>query len=441
MLVNKDILKNVRNYFSNRDGHIAVITGLLGLPLIMGAGYALDYNNAYSKKNGISSALDSAVLAAVLPANLDNKQRAQYAHQIFNENYFGDVPVKLSVNAERERVDIKARAEVPSLFGGIVNKSIIGVEETAAAVLTTADVVCVLALDPTGSRAIEFLENARFSSPECSVQVNSTNPLAMNSEIVTAPIAKSFCVGGISRGKFDPFVKHACTQIVDPYQSLDRSAFDGAPGVCVDPTAFLTTPQLIQMVGVTEDIIGDNAVLPPGNYCNGLRLAGVNIQFLSGTYNISGGNLHFESFASVKGNGVTFVLNGGESSLTIESGASATFVAPSIGDYAGLVFYQTRAAGSTTSSYPDGLSTIGSGGSLNITGTAYFPTQELIITSDAPVASQAPATSFIAYRLKFSGESITNVNVDHEAGGIPPLLPRSDDGARLVSYRDPGSTP
>ena len=77
-------------------------------------------------------------------------------------------------------------------------------------------------------------------------------------------------------------------------------------------------------------------------------------------------------------------------------------------------------------------SEIKSGGGLNIIGTAYFPTQELVITSESPVASQSPATSFIAYRLKFGGKSNMQVHVDHEAGGIPPLLPRSDEGARLV---------
>ena len=128
------------------------------------------------------------------------------------------------------------------------------------------------------------------------------------------------------------------------------------------------------------------------------------------------------------------MLQGGESNLIIETGAVASFVAPETGQFAGLVFYQKPADGTSSANYPDGQSIIGSGGGLDITGTAYFPTQELIITSDQPVASRAPATSFIAYRLKFAGASKTDIHVDHEAGGIPPLLPRSDEGARLVSW-------
>jgi len=46
--------------------------------------------------------------------------------------------------------------------------------------------------------------------------------------------------------------------------------------------------------------------------------------------------------------------------------------------------------------------------------------------------SAAPATSFIAHNILFSGEAKVNVNVDHEKGGVPPIMPRSDEGARLV---------
>lgn len=443
----------------NCDGQLAVITALVGLPLVMIAGYAIDYNTAYSYKAGIGSALDAATLASVIPANMDNTERAKYAQELFDENYFGNILVSLDINANPDRVDIAATGKVPTMFGGVIGKDTIAVRETAAAVLTRADVVCALALDPTGDGAIEFLEDAQFKSPECSVQANSTSSRAMISNSSYTPSAKSFCVAGLSNGRFTPYVKHACTPIIDPYADLLTNTGSGGGGdstvstsafstrfasamttYCHDLSTILSINELVQDSGMVEDTIGNNTILPPGNYCNGLRLAGMNISFMQGTYNISGGNLHFESFATVKGDGVTFVLQGGESNLIIETGAQASFIAPSTGDYAGLVFYQKPAAGTSTANYPDGQSIIGSGGGLNITGTAYFPTQELIITSDKPVASQAPATSFIAYRMKFAGKSYTEIHVDHEQGGIPPILPRSDDGARLVSW-EPTPTP
>lgn len=434
-----------------------MVTALVGLPLLLVAGYAVDYNTAYSYKGGIESALDAATLAAVVPSNFDNTERAKFAQQVFDENYFGDIKVKLDINAIPGRVDIAAVGKVPTLFGGIIGNDTISVRETAAAVLTRSDVVCALALDPTGDGAIEFLGDAQFKSSECSVQSNSTSSRAMISDSSYTPSAKSFCTVGNSTGRYSPYVKHACTPIVDPYADLStdssitvsnwgsnsalNSSFSASfETYCHDLEMILSINQYVQDSGWAEDTIGDNTILPPGNYCNGLRLAGLNITFLPGTYNISGGNLHFEDFSSAKGDGVTFVLQGGESNLIIETGAEAAFIAPDDGTYAGLVFYQKPATGTSTANYPDGQSIIGSGGGLDITGTAYFPTQELIITSDKPVASQAPATSFIAYRMKFAGRSFTEIHVDHEAGGIPPILPRSDDGARLVSW-EPTPTP
>ena len=85
---------------------------------------------------------------------------------------------------------------------------------------------------------------------------------------------------------------------------------------------------------------------------------------------------------------------------------------------------------------PDEISSVETGGGLSIVGTAYFPTHKLEISSDNSVVSQSPSTSFIAYQLEFSGKSNTQVHVDHETGGIPPTLPRSDEGARLVSYAE-----
>lgn len=414
-------------------GQFAVIIGLFGLPLLLICGYAIDISHAVSKKGNISSALDAAALAAVIPANMSVGAREDFAREVFEKNYFGDVPVSLDVEASRERVKIIGTSHVNTLIGGLAGMDRVDVQEDAEAILTRADIVCVLALDPTGERAIEFLDYAKFNSPACSVQVNSTNILAMVSDVLDPPIAKSFCVGGISRGEFSPYVKHACSVLPDPYKDLPVPD----DGECVDVGKLKGENTAVQTMSlldglITEDVIGDNAVLEPGTYCKGLEVKGLNIRFNPGTYIIKK-DLKFKEFAGAIGENVTFIFKGDKAKLKIEGGSQVNLKAPSLGTYAGLVFFQTleKKLGKQAK-LPSAKSEIKSGGGLRIVGTAYFPTQELMITSDSPVVSQSPATSFIAYRLKFAGKSVTEVHVDHEAGGIPPLLPRSDDGARLV---------
>lgn len=424
-------IKHFRQDFChNVDGHIAVVTALVGLPLIMLAGGSLDMNRAVSKRANIAAAIDTAALASVVPEGLTIDERAVFAQKMFDQNYVGDVPVTLQIVATRERVDIQGTAHVPTLFSGIIGIDTLAVSERAAAVLTRADIVCVLALDPSGARAVEFKDQAVYSSPACSVQVNSTNNLAMASNVVTPPHAKSFCVGGISNGQFSPNIKHACSPIADPYADLTPPA----DGWCIPPELVSGYLGYVSTASSSGDLFGSNALLIPGTYCAGLRVSGVNVRFAPGTYIIKGGNFEISKDSQAFGDDVTFVLKGDKTSLEIKSGAQATFKAPGTGDYAGLVFYQVPDIPDIGKKLklPTATSNIKSGGGLTIVGTAYFPTQELAITSESPVASQSPATSFIAYRLSFGGKSNTQVHVDHEAGGIPPLLPRSDEGARLV---------
>ena len=189
-----------------------------------------------------------------------------------------------------------------------------------------------------------------------------------------------------------------------------------------------------------ESLVGDNTVLAPGIYCKGLKVEGANVSFLPGVYHVWG-NLEFTSYTQAVGDRVTFILKGTENSLLIRDGAQVWLRAPEDGLTAGLVFWNKYldfwpyVFGDVPPSPERVIATseISSGGGLIIVGTAYLPDHELVVSSSSPVASQSPATSFIARRIRFEGKANMQVHVDHEKGGVPPLLPRSDDGARLVS--------
>jgi len=457
-VINKaTIFNGLIRFRNNENGHIAVITALLGVPLVMMAGYAIDYNRAYSQRSGLASAIDAAALASVIPDNLTTDEREAYAQDMFDENYLGTLAVKLDINSTREQVDIMALAEVPTLFGGIIGKNYIPIKEDGSAKLTKSDVVCVLALDPTGERAIEFLDDARYSSPGCSVQANSIHNLAMNSEIVTPPVAKSFCVGGISRGNYDPFVKHACSPVEDPYVDLEVPAAgrrcNDVGQIYIRPSGRSRAGRFYRESELAPDrfgntVIPDYSTLTPGIYCRGLTFDGGEVDLSPGVYHVWG-DLEFTGATSVKGDGVTFILKGTNNRLIIRDGAVVNLKAPSTGVTAGLVFWQIYLDfvpylfGKIPPSPGRAIATseISSGGGLKIVGTAYLPDHELIVSSDSPVASQSPATSFIAYRIKFTDKANMYVRVDHETGGIPPMLPRSDDGAKLVTEKLPETPP
>lgn len=442
--------KALRNLLRDESGHFAVITALIGVPLVVAIGLAVDTSNSFAYKDHVKTALDTASLAAVIPANLSDEERKAYAKKVFNENYSGhkDTDIIIDVTATRERVDMTAKAELPTYLGGIVGHEDFTIGAESAAVLTRSDVICLFALDPTGERTIEITDSAQFTAPACSVQSNSTHLQALYSDTLTPPKAKSFCSSGGSFGDYYPYVKNNCTPVEDPFANLQipvagkscdssRQVVMWGENALGAGSAFLESELASTEEG--DSIIPDFSIMSPGIYCRGIQINGANVRLEPGVYHVWG-DLEFTQNAGVIGDGVTFILKGTENRLLINEGAEVSLRAPETGLTKGLVFWQKylKFRPYLRGEIPDSpnkviaTSEISSGGGLKIIGTAYLPDHELIISSANSIASQSPATSFIGRRIKLEGKANLHLRVDHQEGGVPPILPRSDDSARLV---------
>jgi len=434
------------DFVGDRRGHFAVTTALLGLPLLIGLGAAIDMGNSIRIKSAISAAADSAALAAVLAGEMSDIERENYAKMAFDKNFtgFDYVQRQIAVKVRTGIVDIMVEAQSPSLLGGMVNQDKVNIKFNAMAAITHSETVCVLALDPSGEKSIMFLDDVKFSAPSCSVQANSSHSNALYAQTMSSPVAKSFCSVGGGMGRLTPPLNSLCTAIEDPYKdwvvpepkrecdSRRQVVVRGSNGVG-QAQSFIESDLPANSDG--ETIIPSFATLSPGKFCRGLVVSGANVEFEPGVYHIWG-DLEFTHNAAVKGDGVTFILLGRRSRLLVEDGAEVSFKAPVTGETAGLVFWQNyRNMGGRVKMPPKkaiATSEIRSGGGLNIIGTAYFPNHELIFDSNNNIASQSPAMSLIAFRVKFAGKTNMNVQVDHVAAGLPPLQPRSDEGAKLV---------
>ncbi len=447
MILRGAIHRTCRRFARETSGQFALITAILAIPILIGVGYSIDMTRMTHQKSALSAAIDAAALAAVMPAHLTDDERRAYAEDVFYQNYSAAAEVDLQISADREKVEIVADSAVPTLFSGILGRDFSAVREDSAAIVTREDVVCVLALDTSAAHSITFEGSARFNSPNCSVQANSSHPNALWSRVPNPPIAKSFCSTGGSQGSFFPYVKHNCSPIADPYAHLEvpppAEGCDERENVTIiganGRSRETVRESELQESADGEAVIPDYATLRPGIYCKGLRIDGANVKLEPGVYHIWR-DLEFTQFASVEGDGVTFLLKGDGNRVLIENGARVKLRAPSEGLTKGLVFWQAHLdirkylRGRKTPKPPGqtAVSEINSGGGLEIIGTAYFPNHELLITSNNAVAANAPATSFIAHRLTFADRANISIDVDHVRGGIPPLQPRSDEGARLI---------
>ena len=132
------------------------------------------------------------------------------------------------------------------------------------------------------------------------------------------------------------------------------------------------------------------------------------------------------------GKGVTFVLHG-DARLVIGDGSDLNIAGPIEGPLDGLVFAQNLSDKSIFNpTYPNVTTTITSGSVLNVLGTVYLPSHKIQFEAGVESNTHAPATSFIAHQISLADAANLTVSVDHEAAGISPIKPRSDEGVRLV---------
>ena len=278
----------VQRLREDENGNFAVVFAIAAIPLLLATSAVIDTANVVRVRTDLQAAADDAVLAAVIPATMNDAERQTFAENTFFDNVGTNVKFSLSAEskATRERVDIEAKGTVPSLLGGIIGRGSKTLSVTAAAELTSSDVVCVLALDPEAPNAISFEDSAVFNAPACSVQANSTNSKAILSSSNTAPHAKSFCSAGGSHGTFDPYIKNECTPIDDPYANIEPVY----PGKDCDFKKDGDITGTNSADTVLEDV-PDNAKLSPGSYCKGLSITGANVTFTPGIYYM-GADIH-----------------------------------------------------------------------------------------------------------------------------------------------------
>lgn len=418
----------IRKYADCNKGHFSIWFGVMALPLLVAVTYPLEIQKADQKREHMRNALDSAVLAAVANQTLTETERSAYVKKHFNSNFKNSGNVKVDVEKSGANyVKAVASSSIQTSIAGSFGFDNLTVIADSAAVLTEDHVICVMTLNPKDKESFKVKDGAQFEAPGCSVQINSRHEQAATVDDKSSALAKSFCSSGGAKGTFEPYVNSECRQVEDPFKDFEVPQ----PGACLnDDDLELKIGE--EYEGEVALVAGDHVTLSPGTYCEKLKIEGYNVTFLPGTYIMHDAPLEIKKGASSFADNVTIVLHGEDSTVKIESGSDFYIRAPRTGKYAGLAFLQDLSSFPEDENFPTGTSELKGESSMTIIGTGYFPAQELKIGGESGLGTKAPATSFITYDIVFEGEARISVNTDHMSAGLPPLLPRSDSGARLV---------
>lgn len=165
--------KALSKFKTDQRGNIALVTALLGVPLVMAVTFTLDYQQALRESGAMQAAVDAAALSTVSNGQLSQSERDPHVRAVFASNYTGELEVKLDIDAKAGDVKVAALAKRDTIMGSLLSSDNVTVRRKAHAVLTQESVICLLTLDPNSKGSLTISGNATLSAPDCAVQVNS----------------------------------------------------------------------------------------------------------------------------------------------------------------------------------------------------------------------------------------------------------------------------
>ncbi|WP_296818702.1 pilus assembly protein TadG-related protein [Brevundimonas sp.] len=389
----------LRSLGENVRGNVAVIFAL-SLPLVVGgAGFGVETTYWYHMQAQLQAAADAAAHAGAMERRAGSGAEAveQVAVMAASENGFDTLAGAAVVNAPPltgpsaggDAVEVILSQAAERFFTAMFSDGDVGLTARAVAVYRTAADACILALDPTASRAANFAGNTSVTLSGCSVMANSTAADAVNVQGSAQLTVDCLISGGgasLTAGATMTECRSAVTQappVADPFADLSEPT---ASGGCLN---------------------ANNSSLSPGRYCSGMRLGGT-VTLAPGVYYVSGGDFRVNSNTTVTGTGVTIFLSGG-ANVSINGNATVNLQAPTSGTYSGVLFFGNRSG--------SGSSTFNGTADSRMTGAVYMPGRAVDYLGN--FAGLEGCTQIVARTVQWSGS--TTVAADCTAYGMRSL--------------------
>lgn len=400
-----------KRFQRDERGSIAIPFALVAFTITIAAGGAVDYSRAAAAKQELQAVVDALALKAAVAEEAGRGEIASRVARFRDANPQDGIDVRFEGN----EIIVTGSRTVRPAFLGLVGVDALTVGATAVAFRPSAAAtakparraVCVLALNRTLRRAVDFGGNTTFDAPDCIVHANSDHAEALTVRGSATARAKRLCAtGGVSgvaasmscqRPRMhDPFLG----KVAEP--SRDR------------PCATVTS------VGSNEDVD-----LQPGLYCETLHIQGT-ARLAPGDYVLMRG-LQINSQADVTGTGVTFhivdppslpaaqdtpfVINGGSRlHLTATPGTGMLIVQHGLG-YSG---FDMRVNGNSTT---------------QLIGSVYVPRMALQVNGTGTFGELSHHTPLVADTVSFSGTSRVSARLDAFPKGHAPASVEDPDAA------------
>ncbi|WP_245525688.1 pilus assembly protein TadG-related protein [Mesorhizobium sp. M00.F.Ca.ET.216.01.1.1] len=327
------------------------------------------YAGALEKVSGSDNA--TIISAATLSATTNNFDTSTGTIEVFT-------PPTSGAYVAKKAVEVIVHQNLERFFTSIFSQSAVGARARAVALITDASKACVLALNPSASKAALFSGSANVKLTGCSVMADSIASDAL--KLQGSATLQADCLisaGGVSLS--NPVTMDCANAMTQALPAADPFADLAAPAI-EKPCKNTNKPTSLQ----------------PGTYCD-LSLSN-DVTLSPGVYVIDGGDFKVNANVHVSGDGVIIYL-AGSSRVNINGTASVNLSAPTSGTYSGVLFYgdRTNLGGKNTFD--------GTADSL-LTGALYFPKQEVDYLGN--FSGKGGCTQVVADMVQWSGSSSIN---------------------------------
>ncbi|MFC0387104.1 pilus assembly protein TadG-related protein [Muricoccus vinaceus] len=396
-------------------GAATMLLGFAGLATEAGAWYLV-------KRNAVTAA-DMAALAAAAAVER-GADAVAVGHDTVSRNGFrqaadttvtvNNPPLSGTQAGNPSAVEVLVRRTIPLTLARLFISTAPVVRSRAVAVVHADEEVCVLAL----GGGLELGGNSTLNVRRCALASNATAPngVAVNgssrvraAQLVTTGSCNN-CTGG------DVWTDDTRTQ--RPITMANR------PAPIRDPFVGLQgwtphSPTGCQTVTFSRNA----AAISPGQAICSPVTVGPNdtLTLDPGIYYFKNADLVVRG--TIQGNGVTIVMTGNPDSVgTIQINAQSkgdlrgptSPLIPGHPESDGLLFYRDARA---TNNGPQKEVQLNGGSTLRLNGGMYFPTSDVVMNGTSDIGSTC--LSLVAYRLSFSGNSDTDLDVSGCAGFAP----------------------
>jgi Flp pilus assembly protein TadG len=393
---------------ADQRGTSAVILALSLTGIIGTAGLGTEVAAWYMQRQTMQGAADAAsfTAATALQAGATVSQIRTEAQSVIASYKIAGSSPTVTVNSppttgthttNATAVEIVISQQQSLLLSGMFVSAAPTVTTRSVAAGTGQGTGCVLALDRGDAIDVTDSGNTTVNLSNCALYINSNDAsgaLTMSGGAVINASA-AYIVGGVSEsgGSVLNTTKGTFTgsaPLNDPYGSVPIPTYSGC------------TQNNYKLTGSNSDTLSAGA--SPYVFCNGLSMTGSSTLTLNpGVYVIDRGSLSMAGGTTLNATGgVTLVLTSSTGSnyatTSIGGGAIVNITAPTTGTTAGLAFYQDRNAPNS------GTDSISGGGSQNINGAIYFPSQQVTYAGN----SSSTCTQLVAWKMKFTGNATFN---------------------------------